>query len=231
MASRFLLPFGLAAVLFASGCELAQMSSLKATPTPAPVDAIERQTSEPYAGDLSIFEDAEREKNLQVDRVMDLLQITPGKTVADIGAGSGWFSVRAAKRVAAKGKVIGVEINQEYVDHINGRSKTEKLPQLTAKLASTDDPQLAKNSVDAVLILKTYHEIAQPVRYMKNLRAGLKKGALVGIIDRNGDGADHGIGRETVIEEVKKAGFVLKEEHDFVKGDGMDYFLIFTIAK
>jgi cyclopropane fatty-acyl-phospholipid synthase-like methyltransferase len=206
------------------------MSGHEATPTPTPADAIERKTSEPYTGDLSIFEDAERAANLQIDRVMDLLKISEGKVVADIGAGSGWFSVRAARRVGGKGKVFAIEINQEYVDHINGRAQNESLPQMSATLAATDDPQLKKAFVDAVLILKTYHEIAQPIRYLKNLKPGLKRGGLVGIIDRNGDGADHGVARETVIEEAKRAGFVLKDEHDFVKGDGMDYFLIFAVA-
>lgn len=209
---------------------MAQMSGHEATPTPTAVDTIERKTSDPYTGDLSIFEDAERATNLQIDSVMDLLKISEGKVVADIGAGSGWFSVRAARRVGSKGKVFAIEINQEYVDHINGRAKNDSLPQMSAILATTDDPQLKKESVDAVLILKTYHEIAQPVRYLKNLKPGLKKGALVGIIDRNGDGADHGVARETVIEEAKRAGFVLRDEHDFVKGDGMDYFLIFAVA-
>ena len=62
---------------------------------------------------------------------------------------------------------------------------------------------------------------------MKNLLPSLKENALVGIIDRNGEGGDHGIKKETVIEEMKRAGYTLKEEHDFVKADGMDYFLVF----
>src|SRR3984957_9456735 len=61
-------------------------------------------TSTPYAGDLSIFEEPGRDQRLQIDRVMDLLHLKPGSTVADIGAGSGWFSVRAARRVGPKGR-------------------------------------------------------------------------------------------------------------------------------
>ena len=82
-----------------------------AAPTPTPRDEINRPTSEPYKGDLSIFEGEDRAKNLQIDRVMDILKISDGKTVADIGAGSGWFTVRAAARVGGKGKVYAVEIN------------------------------------------------------------------------------------------------------------------------
>lgn len=193
------------------------------SPTPA------RVTSVPYNGSLDIFEDADREKNLQVDRVMDVLGIGAGKNVADIGAGSGWFTVRAAKRVGEKGKVYAVEINQDYIKHIDERSKKENLPQIQTVLGKADDPELPAGSVDAVLILKTYHEIAEPVKLMTALKRSLRKGALVGIIDRNGNGEDHGIARETVIEEAVRAGFKLKEEFDFVKGDGMDYLLVFHV--
>jgi hypothetical protein len=82
--------------------------------------------------------------------------------------------------------------------------------------------------VDAVLLLKTYHEVAQPVALLRNLRRALRPGAKVGIIDRNGNGEDHGVGRETVISEAQDAGYTLLEQYDFVKGDKMDYFLIFT---
>ncbi|MEQ1922074.1 MAG: class I SAM-dependent methyltransferase [Pyrinomonadaceae bacterium] len=199
------------------------------SPTPVVADTIDRNTSTPYDGDLSIFEDAQRDKNLQIDRVMDILKINGDRTVADIGAGSGWFTVRSARRTA--GKVYAVEINQEYIDHINKRAATDKLANITTVLGKFDDPTLPKDSVDAVLILKTYHEIEQPIRFMNNLRTALRKGALVGIIDKNGTGDDHGLDRDKVVDELKRAGFVLEGEYDFVKPDRMDYFLVFTVAE
>jgi hypothetical protein len=78
-----------------------------------------------------------------------------------------------------------------------------------------------------VLILKTYHEIGQPVKVLQNIRKSLRKDARVGIIDKNGKGDDHGIEKEKVVEEAKRAGFALIEDYDFVKPDGMDYFLVF----
>jgi len=206
-----------------------QRSAAMPSPTPVVADAIDRSTSTPYDGDLSIFEGAERAKNLQIDRVMDILNISGNRAVADIGAGSGWFSVRAAKRTT--GKVFAVEINQSFIDHIKKRAINERLPNIGTVLGKFDDPTLPKDSVDAVLILKTYHEIEQPIRFMKNLRPALRKGALVGIIDKNGTGDDHGLDRDKVVAELKRAGFVLKEEHDFVKPDRMDYFLVFTVAE
>ncbi|HYO62732.1 MAG TPA: methyltransferase domain-containing protein [Pyrinomonadaceae bacterium] len=230
----------LAAAFVASGCGvLAQQKARapqatpapSAQPSPAEGEKIDRATSEPYTGDLSIFESADRAEKLQVERVMDVLGLKEGAGVADIGAGSGWFTVRAARRVGASGKVYAVEINPEYVKHIEARAARESLPQVRPLLGKEDDPALPAASVDAVLILKTYHEISQPVRLLTRLRAALKPGARVGVIDREGKGDDHGIARDTVVREAERAGFTLVEQHDFVKGDGMDYFLVFQARK
>ena len=213
-----------------SACQKVQLSPQPATVPTATVasdDNINRPTSEPYKGDLSIFEGEERAKNLQIDRVMDILKISEGKSVADIGAGSGWFTVRAAKKVGEKGKVFAVEINQDAIKYINDRARKEHFSNINTILGAEDNPNLPENSVDAVLILKTYHEIAQPIKVLESVRKSLKKDALVGIIDRNGNGDDHGIKDEIVIEELKRAGFSLMDKYDFVKPDGMDYFLVF----
>jgi len=88
---------------------------------------------------------------------------------------------------------------------------------------------LPQAAVDAVLLLKTYHEVADPVALLEHLRPALKSGARVGIIDREGNGTDHGIGRKIVVEEAARAGYHLVGTYDFVRGDGMDYFLVFTL--
>jgi cyclopropane fatty-acyl-phospholipid synthase-like methyltransferase len=88
-----------------------------------------RKTSEPYTGDLSIFDSPGRDERLQINRVMDTLGIASGKTVADIGAGSGWFTVRAAKRVGDTGTVYAVDINPEAIRYIESRIRKEKLRQ------------------------------------------------------------------------------------------------------
>lgn len=188
----------------------------------------QRKTSEPYTGDLSVFDSAGRDKRLQIDRVMDLLGIAEGKSVADIGAGSGWFSVRAARRVGAGGRVYAVDINPEAMRYIGERAQKERLANIKTILSKPDDPLLPAGSVDAVLLLKTYHEVSQPVVLLQNLRGALRPGAKVGVIDRNGNGEDHGVGRDVVIREAREAGYKLAEQYDFVKGDKMDYFLVFT---
>ena len=203
-------------VLFLASASIAQNSTSR------------RPTSQPYTGDLSTFDSPGREKRLQIDRVMDLLAIAPGKSVADIGAGSGWFSVRAASRVGSGGVVYAVDINPEAIQYIERRMRQESVPNIKTILSKADDPLLPPASVDAVLLLKTYHEVADPITLLEHLHQALKPGARLGIIDRNGTGTDHGVSRKVVIEEAVKAGYDLLQTYDFVKADGVDYFLVFT---
>jgi SAM-dependent methyltransferase len=194
-------------------------------------DSPHRKTSEPYTGDLSIFDSPGRENRLQINRVMDILSIQPGKTVADIGAGSGWFTVRAARRVGETGTVYAVDINPDAIRYVSNRAQKEQLHNIKAVLGKPDNPLLPANAVDSVLLLKTYHEVAEPVTLLRNLKASLRPGSKVGIIDRNGNGEDHGVARDIVIREAQEAGYRLQEEYDFVKPDKMDYFLVFTPSR
>lgn len=189
-----------------------------------------RKTSTPYTGDLSIFETPGRAERLHIDRVMDILDVRGGKNVADIGAGSGWFTVRAARRVGKAGRVYAVDINPEAIHYIQDRVQKEKLENVATILGREDDPLLPAKQIDAVLLLKTYHEVAKPVALLRNLRASLRPGAKIGIIDRNGNGENHGVNREVVLKEAAEAGYDLTGSYDFVK-DGMDYFLVFALKR
>lgn len=187
----------------------------------------QRPTSTPYSGDLSIFEYPDRDRKLQPNKVMDLLQMSPGKTFADIGAGSGWFTVRGARRVGTHGTVYAEDINQDALVYINARAAKENLANVKTVLGTPDDPKLPSQTINAVLLLKTYHEIANPVPFMTRLRGALAPGARVGIIDRNGSGTDHGLNRDVVEREMDQAGYRKVGLYDFTKADGQDYFLIF----
>jgi ubiquinone/menaquinone biosynthesis C-methylase UbiE len=192
----------------------------------AAAPAEHRKTSEPYTGDLSIFDSAGRDERLEINRVMDILGISAGKTVADIGAGSGWFAVRAARRVGEGGVVYAADINPASIRYIDDRARNEQLKNVKTILSKPDDPLLPAGGVDCVLLLKTYHEVADPVALLRNLRRALRPGAKVGIIDRNGNGEDHGVRRDVVLHEATEAGYRLLDQYDFVKGDKMDYFLV-----
>jgi ubiquinone/menaquinone biosynthesis C-methylase UbiE len=160
---------------------------------------------------------------------MDLLGVGPDKNVADVGAGSGWFTVRAARVVMPKGTVYAVDINPAAIRYIKDRATKEKLDNIQAILSTPDDPKLPADSIDSVLLLKTYHEVAKPIDLLRHLRTSLRPDAKVGIIDRSGNGVNHGVSKEIVIREAGEAGYrLIDEKDDLVKDDNMDYFLTFS---
>lgn len=193
------------------------------TAAPAP----QHPTSTPYSGDLSIFEDKDRDGKLQTARVLDALKLHPGSVFADIGAGGGWFSVRAARRVAPGGRVIAEDINADAVDAIRNRARRENLAGIEPLLGTPDDPRLSPGSVDVALMLRVYHEVAHPAVMLAHLHDALKPGGLFAVIDRPGHGDDHGINPEVVRGEVERNGFHFVHRYDFTRGDQNDYFLIF----
>jgi len=122
--------------------------------------------------------------------------------------------------------VYAVDINPDSIRYVDARAQKEQLRNVRTILSKADDPMLPAGTVDAVLLLKTYHEVAEPVVLLRNLRVALRAGAKVGIIDRDGNGENHGVSRDVVLREAAQAGYRLLEQYDFVKGDKMDYFLV-----
>lgn len=96
-----------------------------------------------------------------------ILGVAPGEVVADIGAGSGWFTVRVAKRVTETGRVYAVDINPETIRYINQRIQKENLHNVKTILSKPDDPLLPANKIDSVLLLKTHHEVEKPVTLLR----------------------------------------------------------------
>ena len=194
----------------------------------APVEAPSHPTSTPYAGDLSIFEDPARDQKLHTGKVMDALRLKPGSVVADIGAGGGWFSVRAARRVAPGGMVFAEDINPKAVAAMEERARRERLADVTVVQGTPDDPKLAAGALDAAVMLRVYHEVAHPPVLLAHLHEALKPGGLLGVIDHPGHGDDHGIDADVVRGEVERAGFRFVARHDFTRGDQNDYMLVFA---
>ncbi len=184
-------------------------------------------TSTPYTGDLSVFEDPARDQKLQINHVMNTLKLHPGSVVADIGAGGGWFSVRAARRVSPGGTVYAEDINPQAVEAIRDRARKENLPDIATVLGTPDDPKLPPNTLDAALMLRVYHEVAHPPVLLQHLRDELKQGGLFAVIDHPGHGDDHGINPDVVIAEVQRSGFRFLHQYDFTKADQNDYMLVF----
>ena len=126
--------------------------------------------------------------------------------------------------------VYAVDINPDAIKYIDNRIQKDKLQNVKTILGKAGNPELPPDSVDAVLLLKTYHEVSEPVDLLRNLRSSLRPGARVGIIDRDGNGTNHGVHKDIVLREAGEAGYRLLEEHDnLVVDDDMNYFLVLVV--
>lgn len=133
-----------------------------------------------------------RDRLREADKVMDLARIEPGMTVADIGAGEGYYTIRLASRVGAKGRVLAEDIVPDVRDALAQRVTRERLDNVSVRLGEADDPELPENSFDRVLMVHMYHEIEQPYAFLWNLRPSLKKDGAVVVVDANRSTQNHG---------------------------------------
>jgi ubiquinone/menaquinone biosynthesis C-methylase UbiE len=165
---------------------------------------------------LGELEGPDREAWQKPDDIMDALGIYDGRTVADLGAGGGWFTVRLARRVGPTGRVYAEDIQREMIDTMNRRIQREGLRNVQVVLGTSVDPQLPPGAVDAVLIVGTYAELERPVELLKNVRTALRKpGGRVGVVDFRKDGLGPGppledrVDEEVVIKDAQSAGLRL----------------------
>lgn len=174
------------------------------------------------------FDDPARDTWQMPARVIDTLGLTPGQIVADIGAGTGYFTVRLAK-AAAKPKVYAVDIETSMVNYVRQRVAKEGLSQVIAVQASADRANLPE-AVDVVLVVDTYHHIPHRPAYFRELRKSMKPSARLAIVDFR-KGAPGGPPEEfrftpdQITAELKQAGFTLQAQHDFLP---RQLFLIYT---
>jgi cyclopropane fatty-acyl-phospholipid synthase-like methyltransferase len=133
-----------------------------------------------------------RDRLNEAERVMDRAGIAPGMTVADIGAGEGYYTIRLASRVGKTGRVVAEDIVPEVRDSLAQRVLRERLDNVSVRLGEPDDPKLPENSFDRVLMVHMYHEIAEPYAFLWRLRPSVKPDGAVVVVDANRATQNHG---------------------------------------
>jgi predicted methyltransferase len=185
---------------------------------------------------IELLERPDRDKDQKPDEVVKALAITGYMTIADIGAGSGYFTRKFVWAVQDKGMVYAVDTepvllkyNEEMADHLHTPYNAKFI------VSKEDDPLLPPNSVDLVFLCNTYHHLEKRADYFTRVQAALKSGARVAVIDfyhdeRSGNVGfprEHLVSRDTVIKEMAAAGYTLSKEHTFLP---KQYFLEFVVA-
>jgi ubiquinone/menaquinone biosynthesis C-methylase UbiE len=165
------------------------------------------------------FDDPARDAWQMPDRVIEALAIKPGQLVADVGAGTGYFTVRLAKAAPAA-RVYGVDIEQSMVDYLRQRATREGLKNIVAIRAGSDRTNLPE-PVDVVLVVDTYHHVPGRVGYFATLKKMMKPGGRLAIVDFRKDSPEgppkeFRFSAEEISAELAKAGFSLRSRHDFL---------------
>ena len=142
--------------------------------------------------DLGLLEGPDREAWQKPDQIMDALGIADGASVADIGAGAGWFTIRLARRVGPNGLVIAQDVQKQMLEAVRRRVAREGLLNVETRLGSDSNPNLPSRSLDAVLIVDTYPEVEDRVAFLRNLAAALKPGGRIGIVNYKPGGGGPG---------------------------------------
>jgi len=179
----------------------------------------------------SVFDDPKRNEWQKPQEIVAALGIQPGMTVADLGAGTGYFSPYLSKAVGADGSVLAVDVEPNLVVHLRERSEQEKLDNLVPILASFDDPRMPAHGVDLIFIADTYHHLDERLDYLPRLRRFLRPGGRVAIVDwkkgplPQGPPPEHKLARQQVLDEMEKSGYRLVGEPTFLP---YQYFLIFA---
>jgi predicted methyltransferase len=212
---------------------LLESASVVAAATPAATHS-DRATASHSFADVDywskIFDDPSRDAWQKPRALLAALALRPGMTVADLGAGTGYFSRYLAEIVGPTGTVLAVEVEPNLVAHLRARAEREDHANVVPLLASTDNPRLPAGGVDLVLVVDTYHHFDHRQRYLPRLHGALRRGGRVAIIDwkpgdlPQGPPPDHKLPREQVIEEMRTAGFALVDDIDLLP---YQYRLIF----
>jgi len=181
---------------------------------------------------IAALEDPKRDAYQKPHEVMEALAVKQGEIIADIGAGSGYFTLRLARHVGDEGRVYAVDVSPDMVRHLNGRIRDLGVLNVSSILAAPDDPLLPQ-PVDRFLIVDVWHHIEDQAGYLALMKKQLKPGGQVVMIDFQkrdlpvGPPVDMKISREDLLTQMQGAGFRLAKEHTFLP---YQYFLVFTPA-
>ncbi len=194
------------ATLLLSGCKLER--AVEDRPETARAFPIPHRPVSDLGSNRFSTEEA-RDDRGEANKVMELANITPGMTVADIGAGEGYYTVRLAERVGPTGRVVAQDIDREALQRLGSRVERERLDNVAIKPGFADNPALPENSFDRIFLVHMYHEVTEPYAFLWRLYPALREGGQVIVVDVDRPTDQHGIAPDLLFCEMKALGFRL----------------------
>lgn len=195
-------------VLCLGGCKFVNEDEQRATSS-REFPAAHRPVSD--LGSNSVSTEEARDDRNEATTVMDLAAIKRGTTVADIGAGDGYYTVRLSDRVGKDGRVLAQDIDRNALKGLGARIERERLNNVSIKQGAEDDPRLPADSFDRVFMVHMYHEVAEPYAFLWRLHPALKKGGQVIVVDVDRPTDQHGIPPLLLQCEFEAVGYRLVE--------------------
>jgi predicted methyltransferase len=175
----------------AAAAALLTLAACRAQPSEPRFPAAQRDVA-PIVGGTFSTEDA-RDRAGEAEEVMELAGVKRGMSVADVGAGEGYYTVRLARVVGPKGRVLAEDIIPEVRDQLSDRIQRERLDNVAVKLGTADNPMLPAASFDRVFLVHMYHEVASPYAFLWHMREGVKPSGLVVVVDSDRPVKQHGM--------------------------------------
>jgi ubiquinone/menaquinone biosynthesis C-methylase UbiE len=172
--------------------------------------------------------EAARDRLDEARAVMNKAGIKPGMTVADIGAGEGYYTIRLAARVGDKGRVLAEDIVPDVRDRLAERASRERLDNVSVRLGDPANPRLPPGSFDRVLMVHMYHEVQQPYEFLWNVRPALKPDGELIVVDADRPTYRHGTPPKLLECELKALGFERVKQDDMPSAGG---YLATFVAK
>jgi predicted methyltransferase len=203
------------------------LSACRAQPREPHFPTAQRDVA-PIVGNAFSTEDA-RDRVGEAEQVMELAGVKPGMSVADVGAGEGYYTVRLAPAVGAKGRVLAEDIMPSVRDALSERVQREQLDNVAVKLGTPDDPMLPAQSFDRIFLVHMYHEVQSPYAFVWHAREGLKPGGQLILVDANRPVKQHGTPPAQAKCEFAALG--LDPVKYSVLSGGEVYFIAFRIAR
>lgn len=181
----------------------------------------------PIVGETFSTEDA-RDRVGEAEQVMQLAGVRAGMWVADVGAGEGYYTVRLAKVVRAKGRVLAEDIVPQVTDQLTDRVERQRLDNVAVRLGTPNDPKLPPHTFDRIFLVHMYHEVASPYAFLWHMREGLKTDGIVVVVDANRSVKRHGMPPEQL--KCEFAALNLKPVKFTMLTGGDGYFMSFRIT-
>jgi ubiquinone/menaquinone biosynthesis C-methylase UbiE len=202
------------------------LAACRAQPSEPHFPAAHRDVA-PIVGDTFSTEDA-RDRAGEAEQVMDLARVSPGMSVADVGAGEGYYTVRLAPVVGPKGRVLAEDIVPEVRDQLSDRVQRERLDNVAVKLGTAENPMLPAGSFDRIFLVHMYHEVQSPYAFLWHAREGVKPDGLVVVVESNRPVRQHGMPPSELKCEFAALG--MRPAKAAMLASREDYLIAFRVA-